>query len=469
MQKELSVVIIGRPNVGKSSLFNKFVRKKIGNNKAIVFSERGTTIDYKTDYSYLLECNLTDTAGLSDDLTFAQLCNRQTELAIQNADVCIFMVDGKDGLLNDDIKYARFLRKIRDNVPVVLVINKCDTREFKKVDETEFYKLGFGDSIFVSTEHNIGFSDLIFTISKHLEEARNKKSEIDISEQEKIIHLSIIGRQNVGKSTLLNRLFGDTRAIVSPIAGTTRDTISVDIPYENNIIRLSDTAGVRRREFNADKIEQMAIQSTMISIQFANVIILVIDGTVGFERQDLVLGTYVVEEGRALIVAINKLDEVKHKKDLLEGIEAISKKYLVSAPVIGISAKNGTGCDKIYHLVAKIYAKWNQRFITSKLNKWLRDVILEHEHKLSKNKRAIKIKFITQYDIRPARFFISVNRPSDMDETYKRYISNQLRTDFGFEGVPIRIEFGASKNPYLNKNNSDIKTLKKTKTIRIEK
>ena len=450
MQKKINVVIVGRPNVGKSSLFNKFVRKKVGNNKAIVFSERGTTIDYKTDYSDILECELTDTAGLSDDLTFSQLCNRQTELAIEGATVILFVIDGSEGVTNEDVKYARYLRKVRDDVPVVLVVNKCDTKAFRSVDDSEMYRLGFGEGVFVSTEHNIGFVVIIYLASKEIEKAKElmgEEEEVD----EKLINLSIVGRQNVGKSTLLNRMFGDERAIVSPIAGTTRDTISVDITCGDYTIRVSDTAGVRRKDFQADKIEQMAIQSTMISIQFANIAILVIDGTVGFERQDLIVGSHVIEEGRGLIICLNKWEEVKDKKEMLDSLEMIVKKHLASAPILTISAKTGFGCGRIYSLVVKAYEQWIKRIVTSKLNKWLRAVILDHEHKLSKNKRAIKIKFITQYDIRPPRFFISVNRPDDMDETYKRYIINQLRKDFGFEGTPIRVEFGTSRNPYYDK------------------
>lgn len=451
MQKKLNVVIVGRPNVGKSSIFNKFVRKRIGGNKAIVFCERGTTIDYKTDYSDIFECELTDTAGLSDDLTFSQLCNRQTELAIEGATVVLFVIDGSEGVTNEDVKYARYLRKVRDDVPVVLIVNKCDTKAFKSVDDSEMYKLGFGEGVFFSAEHNIGFGEVIYLASKEIEKARELMGEEE-ADDEKLINLSIVGRQNVGKSTLLNRMFGDERAIVSPIAGTTRDTISVDIPCGEYVIRVSDTAGVRRRDMNADKIEQMAIQSTMISIQFAHIAILVIDGTVGFERQDMIIGEHVIQEGRGLIICLNKFDQVKDKKGMLEGLEEIARKYLASAPILTISAMTGFGCGKIYSAVTKAYEQWIRRIVTSKLNKWLRAVIIDHEHKLSKNKRAIKIKFITQYDIRPPRFFISVNRPDDMDETYKRYIINQLRKDFGFEGTPIRVEFGTSQNPYYDKN-----------------
>ncbi len=450
-----NIVIVGRPNVGKSSFFNKFVRKKIANNKAIVYSERGTTIDYKADFSEIFDCELIDTAGLTEDLTFSELCNRQTTLAIQNASICLFMIDGAEGMTPEDIKYARFLHKTRDDVPVILLVNKCDKRAFQNTDVAEFYKLGFGEPILISTEHNIGFTDVVAKTNaefKLLDEDEGEEDEETSFERNFFINLSIVGRPNVGKSTLLNRLFGKERTIVSPIAGTTRDTISVEVNHGDYKIKLSDTAGIRKKDHDKTEIEKMSINSTMISIQFANIALLLIDGTIGLEKQDLMIGQHVLDEGRGLIILINKWDQVEKKNELREDIERITTKYLCHAHLLTISAKNGYGCNEIFDKIISVYNNWKLRITTGKLNRWIRVVLDEHEHKLSTNKRSIKIKFITQYDIRPPRFFVSVNRPNDMDETYKRYIINKFRRDFGMEGIPIRIEFGASKNPYHDKN-----------------
>jgi GTP-binding protein len=368
----------------------------------------------------------------------------------------------------EDTKYARFLRKTRDDVPVILLVNKCDKRAFNEIDTNEFYKLGFGEPILISTEHNIGFTDVVAKTNEifcMLDENNDEEGNEEAQKtKDFFINLSIVGRPNVGKSTLLNRLFQKERAIVSPIAGTTRDTISVEVKNGNYTIKLSDTAGIRKKDHDKTEIEKMSIHSTMISIQFANVALLLIDGTIGLEKQDLMIGQHVLEEGRALIILINKWDQVKNKNDLLEDIDRITKKYLAHANLLTISAKEGFNCDKIFPEIIKIYNNWKKRITTGKLNRWIHAVLEEHEHKLSTNKRSIKIKFITQYDIRPPRFFVSVNRPDDMDETYKRYIINKFRRDFEMEGVPIRIEFGASKNPYYDK-----KTKTVTKNIKIKK
>ena len=472
MLNKKNIVIVGRPNVGKSNFFNKFVRKKIANNKAIVYSEKGTTIDYKADFSEIFDCELIDTAGLAEDLTFSALCNRQTTLAIKGASICIFMIVGSEGMTPEDIKYARFMRKTRDDLPVILVVNKCDKKVFHDMDTSEFYKLGFGEPLLISTEQNIGFTDIVAktnALFRAMDEENGIEEDEDNEEvraaREFFINLSIVGRPNVGKSTLLNRLFEKERAIVSPIAGTTRDTISVEVKQGDYTIKLSDTAGIRKKDHDKTAIEKMSINSTMISIQFANVALLLIDGTIGLEKQDLMIGQHVIEEGRALIILINKWDQVKKKNELLEDIDQITKKYLAHANLLTISAKEGFNCDRIFPAIIAVYNNWKKRITTGKLNRWIHAVLDEHEHKLGTNKRSIKIKFITQYDIRPPRFFVSVNRPDDMDETYKRYIMNKFRRDFGMEGVPIRIEFGASKNPYYDKAT---KTVKKNITVKKE-
>lgn len=452
--EKLNIVIIGRPNVGKSSFFNKFAAR--GNNRAIIYQEAGTTIDYKTNYSEIFDANLTDTAGLSKDLTFSKLCNYQTELALLQGHLCLFVIDGSVGVTESDVNYVRFLRKTRNDIPVILVVNKCDTKGFRDVNLDNLPKLGLGIGINISSEQNIGFGELAGKIKEILAEIREKidSEKKDDATKVPVINFSIIGRPNVGKSTLLNRMFGGSRTVVSEIAGTTRDTISVEVSYEDYLIKLSDTAGIRKNDADKNHLEVMSVNSALISIQFANIAALVIDGTVGMEKQDLIIGEHVITEGRALMIIINKWDKVKHQETLLESVRHIAEKYLAHAPILTISAKTGLNCETIYPKVIKLYNAWIKRIKTSNLNKWLYSAIKEHEHRLGAHKKAVKIKFITQHDIRPPRFFISVNKINAVEESYKKYLINYLREQFGFEGVPIRVDFGASKNPYDNANNA---------------
>lgn len=526
------IVILGRPNVGKTSLFNKLVRRN--SNRAIVFKEAGTTIDYRQDYSDILSADLIDTAGLSSGLTFSTLCNEQTRLALVQSQLCLFVIDGSVGVLEDDFKYAQFVRRNNPQIPTILIVNKCDKKAFASTDLENCKRLTFGEPIYLSAEQNIGFGELASWVIERLprsicaqEENYNqesfnniavtssdlsvkisplgenyvdgnntdqvnikinveniaqthsqfgsevkqpvsssqssgqdqsqqslsdKSSMSDQSQQLVKIDISIIGRPNVGKSTLLNRLWGDQRVVVSPVAGTTRDSISVDLCYDSQtIIRISDTAGIRKNEQDYDMLEKMSVNSTLISIQFANIALLLIDGTCGFERQDLVIAKHVLEEGRGLMILINKSDQVRKREELLQAIEKISQKYLCSAPVLFISAQTGKNCEQVLAEVVKMYTHWNKRITTSKLNNWLHDALDQHSHRLaSNNRKAVKIKFITQYDIRPPRFFVNINKPKALDETYKRYLINNLRQHFCFAGIPIRVEFRASANPYVN-------------------
>ncbi len=447
------VAIVGRPNVGKSTLFNRLAGRKM----AIVDDTPGVTRDRREAEAHLgdLDFTVIDTAGLEEAAPKAleTRMRRQTEKAVEEADVALFLVDARAGVTPLDRHFAAWLRAT--GKPVILVANKCEGRAGQD-GLAEAFALGLGDPVPVSAEHGEGLADLFDAVRQHAPapEARDEDAtdadEGDESEDGKPLQLAIIGRPNVGKSTLINRLLGEDRMLTGPEAGITRDAIAIDWRWKDKPIRLIDTAGMRRKANVVEKIEYMSVGETLRAVRFADVVVLVLDGEMMLEKQDLALARMVVEEGRALVIGVNKWDAVKDKKQAVQKLSDRLESSLAQIrgiPIVVFSAATGQGVDRLMPTVMKTAGVWNTRISTGALNRWLTPVVEDHPPPLNKGRR-IKIRYMTQVKARPPTFAIFASQPSAMPESYLRYLINGLRQRFGLEGVPIRMIMKAQKNPY---------------------
>ena len=456
----LSVAIIGRPNVGKSTLFNRLVGKKL----AIVHDKPGVTRDRKMSPAKLrdMELQLIDTAGYEYSTTdnMESRMWKQTQMAIQEADVCLFLFDARSGLQPYDELFADLVRQTHK--PVILLANKC---EGKKQEDSiyEAYKLGLGEPIPFSAEHGLGFEDLydaLAEIEKNKVSESNKVSVLgqipeDFSVEEnnkRPIQLAFVGRPNVGKSTLVNALLNDERMLTGPEAGMTRDAITTQWQWKGRKFNLVDTAGLRRQSRVKDSLEKMSVESTKYAADMAQVVVLVLDADAVLEKQDLTIARRVIDEGRALVIAVNKWDIANRK----ESLEKVNYKLMTSltqvagVPTETISALKKEGLDKLMSAVLKVYDRWNTRIPTAPLNKWFADVQEQNPAPLGKNKRRIKLKFITQAKSRPPSFFIFSSNPEGLPDSYLRYLTNSLRDTFNLGGIPIRITVRKADNPYAD-------------------
>ena len=456
----LSVAIIGRPNVGKSTLFNRLVGKKL----AIVHDKPGVTRDRKMSPAKLrdMELQLIDTAGYEYSTTdnMESRMWKQTQMAIQEADVCLFLFDARSGLQPYDELFADLVRQTHK--PVILLANKC---EGKKQEDSiyEAYKLGLGEPIPFSAEHGLGFEDLydaLAEIEKNKVSESNKVSVLgqipeDFSVEEnnkRPIQLAFVGRPNVGKSTLVNALLNDERMLTGPEAGMTRDAITTQWQWKGRKFNLVDTAGLRRQSRVKDSLEKMSVESTKYAADMAQVVVLVLDADAVLEKQDLTIARRVIDEGRALVIAVNKWDIANRK----ESLEKVNYKLMTSltqvagVPTVTISALKKEGLDKLMSAVLKVYDRWNTRIPTAPLNKWFADVQEQNPAPLGKNKRRIKLKFITQAKSRPPSFFIFSSNPEGLPDSYLRYLTNSLRDTFNLGGIPIRITVRKADNPYAD-------------------
>ncbi|MCM1323723.1 MAG: ribosome biogenesis GTPase Der [Acetobacter sp.] len=453
----LKLAIVGRPNVGKSTLFNRLAGKKL----ALVHDLPGVTRDRKEVVTKLkdLELTIIDTAGY-EEATEGKMEERmwqQTHRAIEEADVVLFLFDARAGMQAYDEHFADLVRK--SEKPVLLLANKCEGRA-QEQGIYEAYKLGLGEPIIFSAEHSIGFDELYLQL-KDLEEKLSTMSSIEeIQENDAIedintlkkkpIQIAIVGRPNVGKSTLVNALLNDERMLTGPEAGLTRDAITSRWEWKGWKINLVDTAGLRKQARVTGAIEKMSVESTFYAANMAQVVILVLDADGVLDKQDLTIARKVLDEGRALVVAVNKWD-IADKQEALQKLNdklATSLTQAEGVPTVTISALKKRGLDKLLSAVIKVYERWNTRIATAPLNQWFRDVQEANPAPLGKNKRRIKLKYITQAKTRPPSFYIFSSNPEGLPDSYLRYLTNQLRETFNLRGIPIRITVRKADNPY---------------------
>jgi GTP-binding protein len=460
------VAIIGRPNVGKSTLFNRLIGKSF----AIVDDIAGVTRDRKEAVARLgsLEFMAIDTAGLEQHFDRNSLNQRmveQTELAIGDADLCLFVVDGKSGIQNDDFYFANWLRKTSKNV--ILVANKCENFN-QQVFDKEFYKLGFGKPIAISAEHKIGFIDLHDAIDQTYEnyqkifkELASSDDSIDVNDNDENdssknfqMQIAVIGKPNAGKSSFINQILKTPRLIIGQEAGITRDAIAIDWTYKNQKIRLIDTAGIRKKSNINQKLEKLSVLDSYRAIRFAQVVILLIDCNSLLDHQDVALASQVLKEGRVLIFGINKIDCVTIDKELFmqkvrQQIQDLFPE-ISGSPILGVSAKSGYNVEKIIDMALASYHQWQAKISTSKINDWLEYAKVQHSPKMHKGK-PIKIKYASQIKSRPPTFVIFTNHPQALGLDYQRYLLNSLRKYFELNLTPIRIYLRKSENPFAEK------------------
>jgi len=446
----LTVAIIGRPNVGKSTLFNRLVGKRI----ALVDDTPGVTRDRREGDGRIagLSFRVIDTAGLEDktDDSLEARMRSQTEQALDEADLILLMIDARAGLTPMDEHFADWVRH-RDK-PVVLLANKCESSAGDS-GIYDSYRLGLGDPIAISAEHGDGMADLFNVVQAHAE-MQEAEEEDAASAEDAPLQLAIIGRPNTGKSTLVNRLIGEDRLLTGPEAGITRDSIAVDWEYKGKPLRLVDTAGMRRRSRVDDKLEKLSVADTQRSIRFANVAVLMLDATVMLEKQDLTIARQVIDEGRALVIAANKWDAVKDRDAALRNLRdrlQTSMPQVRGIPVVTISALNGQNLDDLMKAVFSIYEVWNRRVSTARLNSWLDLMIEAHPPPLTSLGRRLRLRYMTQVKSRPPTFAVFGSRTEELPESYRRFLVNGLRSDFNLGGVPIRLQLRSGKNPYAPK------------------
>lgn len=467
-----TIALVGRTNVGKSTLFNRLCGRRL----AIVHDEPGVTRDRKEAQGQLLGLGfrLIDTAGLEDTTSLAAAMWRQTEMAVSEADVVLALVDGRAGVTPLDVKMAHTLRK--SGKPIVLAANKCEGKAIRD-GLGDFYGLGLGDVIPVSAEHGLGMGDLHAALAPYLKEekseageegqtdesedftddeesALHEKEKERLAKQKRPLKLAIAGRPNVGKSTLINTLLGQDRLLTGPEAGVTRDAITIPYEWRGKTLLLTDTAGLRKRGKVEKDLEKISAADTINAIDYAEVVVLVLDANAPMEKQDLVIASKVLNEGRCLLIALNKWDTIDNPRKVLNDLKeklAVSLQQVKGLPIHTISGKTGYGLDRLLSDVFKMYELWNKRVNTHRLNDFLARMTQAHPTPVASNGKRIPMKYMTQVSTRPPTFVIFSSNPDSLPESYLRYLSNGLREQYGLEGVPIRIHMRKRANPFEKK------------------
>ncbi len=450
----MKVAIVGRPNVGKSTLFNRLVGKRL----ALVDDTPGVTRDRREGEGKLGDLTFTviDTAGLEEapEAALEGRMRRQTDIAIAEAAVCLFMIDARAGVTPLDKSFAQVLRK--SGAPVLLLANKSESKA-SDAGVYDAYGLGLGEPIAISAEHGEGMGDLFQALAQHLSEVDDKEDdeEIEWDNPLKPLRVAIVGRPNAGKSTLVNRIIGEDRMLTGPEAGITRDSISVEWRWRGKDrdwpIKLFDTAGMRKKARVQSKLEKLSVADTLRAIRFAEVVVLMLDADNPFEKQDLQIADLTLREGRALVLVVNKWDLVEDRDTTLRDLREKAARLLPQAPglpIVTLSALTGAGLARLMPAVTKVYVDWNARVKTSDLNSWLADAIIRHAPPAVSGQR-IKIRYIAQTKTRPPTFVAQCTRASDLPTAYKRYMINGIRDAFGISAVPIRLILKQPANPYV--------------------
>jgi GTP-binding protein len=458
-----TIAIVGRPNVGKSTLFNRLVGKKL----ALVDDQPGVTRDRRFGPGHLgdLDFTVVDTAGLEDvfDESLEARMREQTEEAIRHADVALLLIDARAGITPLDEHFAKRLRKTR--TPILLVANKCESKA-AEAGLGEAFRLGLGAPVAISAEHGEGMGELYDALRAVADRKEAQLDDVamdpgaelealpeDEAEAPKVLQLAIVGRPNVGKSTLANALLGEERLLTGPEAGITRDAIAVDWEWKGTPIRLIDTAGLRRRARVVEKLERLSGADTERAVRYAHVVVLVLDANDMLEKQDLTIARHVIEEGRALVIAANKWDAIEDKSEALKKLKERVEKSLpqvAGVPIVTLSARSGRNLDKLMQAVLRIYAEWNKRVPTAQLNRYLEAATVAHPPPLVRGRR-IKLRYMTQIKTRPPTFTLFAAKADELPDAYARYLVNGIRERFDLQGTPIRLQLRRTDNPFVEK------------------